>query len=73
MNFLDWVAISFPMLRKLLTIISSNIFSCFLLISICIEYLFPTPHFQSVYVPRSQVGLLGTEYIVSGLDFVSIQ
>ena len=30
----------------------------FLLISICMEYLFPSPHFQSVYVPRSEVGLL---------------
>ena len=30
----------------------------FLLISICMEYLFPSPRFQSVCVPRSEVGLL---------------
>ena len=30
---------------------------------ICIEYLFPSPHFQSVCVPRSEVGLLYTAYI----------
>ena len=35
----------------------------FLLISICMEYLFWTPHFQSVYVPRSEVGLLQIAYI----------
>ena len=29
-----------------------------LLTSICMEYLFPSPHFQSVCVPRSEVGLL---------------
>ena len=33
-------------------------YSCFLLISIFMEYLFPSPHFQSVCVPRSEVGLL---------------
>ena len=27
------------------------------LISICLEYLFPSPHFQSVFAPRSEVGL----------------
>ena len=32
--------------------------SSFLLISICMEYLLPSPHFQSVCVPRSEVGLL---------------
>ena len=33
-------------------------YSSFLLISICIEYVFTSPHFQSVCVPRSEVGLL---------------
>ena len=33
-------------------------YSSFLLISICIEYLLPSPHFQSVCVPRSEMGLL---------------
>ena len=37
--------------------------SSFLLISICMEYLFPSPHFQSVCVPRSEAGLLQTAYI----------
>ena len=32
--------------------------SSFLLISICMEYLFPSPHFQSVCVSRSEVALL---------------
>ena len=32
--------------------------SSFLLISIFMEYLFPSPHFQSECVPRSEVGLL---------------
>ena len=31
---------------------------CFLLISFCIEYLFPAPHFQSMCVPRFEVNLL---------------
>ena len=30
----------------------------FLLISICMEYLFPAPHFHSVCIPGSQVGFL---------------
>ena len=30
----------------------------FLLISMCMKYLFPSSHFQSVCVPRSEVGLL---------------
>ena len=29
----------------------------FLVISICMEYIFPTPHIESVCVPRSEVGL----------------
>ena len=33
-------------------------FSCFLLISIFMEYLFPVPHFQPVCVHMSEVGLL---------------
>ena len=32
--------------------------SMFLFISICMEYLFPSAHLQSVCVPRSEVGLL---------------
>ena len=36
---------------------------CFLLVSICLEYLFPALHFQSVYVPCFEVGLLQTAYI----------
>ena len=35
-----------------------NCYSSFPLISICIEYLFPSPHFQSICVPRPEVGLL---------------
>jgi len=31
-------------------------YSNFLLISICMEYLFPPPHFQSVCVPGSEIG-----------------
>ena len=38
-------------------------YSNFLLISICMECLFPCPHFHSVCVPRSEVGLLKTAYI----------
>ena len=38
---------------------------CFFSISIYIEYLFPSLHFQSVYVPRSSdLGLLKTAYIL---------
>ena len=33
-------------------------YSSFLLNSICMEYLFPSPHFQSVCVPGTEVGLL---------------
>ena len=29
-----------------------------IMISICVEYLFASPHFQSVCVPRSEMGLL---------------
>ena len=32
--------------------------SCFLLVSICVVYLFPALHFQSVCVPCFEVGLL---------------
>ena len=38
-------------------------YSSFLLISICMEYLVPSPHFQSVCVSRSEVSLLETAYI----------
>ena len=38
-------------------------YSSFLLIFICMEYLFPCPHFQSVYVPGSEVSPLLTAYI----------
>ena len=33
-------------------------YSCFLLVSICVKYLFPALHFQSVCVPCFEVGLL---------------
>ena len=33
-------------------------YSCFLLVSICMEYLFPSLHFQSLCVPCFEVGLL---------------
>ena len=32
--------------------------SCFLLVSICVVYLFPALHFQSVCIPCFEVGLL---------------
>ena len=35
----------------------------FCLISICVEYLFPSPHFLCVFVPRSELGLLKTAHI----------
>ena len=35
----------------------------FLLLYICMEYLFPSPRFQSVCVPRFKVSLLYTAYI----------
>ena len=38
-------------------------FTCFLLISICVKYLFPALHFQSVCVPCFEVGLLLMAYI----------
>ena len=44
-----------------------------LLISVCMEYLFPSPHFQSACVHRSEVGLSLADSIYSGLVFVSIQ
>ena len=37
-------------------------YSSFIFTSICMEYLFPSPHFQSVYVPRSEVGFLWAAY-----------
>ena len=40
-------------------------YSCFLLVSICVEYLFPVLHFQFVCVPCFEVGLLQTTYIGS--------
>ena len=33
-------------------------YSCFLLVSICMEYLFPALHFQSVCIPCFEMGLL---------------
>ena len=33
-------------------------YSHFVLIFICMEYLFPSPHFQSLCGPRSEMGLL---------------
>ena len=33
------------------------------LVSICVEYLFPALHFQSVCVPCFEVGVLQTAYI----------
>ena len=36
-------------------------YSSFLLISLCMEYLLPSPFFPSVYILRSEVGLLFTE------------
>ena len=38
-------------------------YSSFLFISICMVYLFPSLHFQSVCVSRSEMGLLQTTYI----------
>ena len=38
-------------------------YSCFLLVSVCVEYLFPALHFQSVCVPCFEVCLLQTTYI----------
>ena len=35
-------------------------YSNFLSVSICVEYLFPAPHFQSVCVPWPEVGFLQT-------------
>ena len=35
-------------------------YSSFLLLPICMEYIFPSPHFQSICVFRSEVGLLQT-------------
>ena len=45
--------------------------SNFLLISICMEYLLPSHHFQSVYVSRSEMTLVDSKY--TALVFVSIQ
>ena len=45
--------------------------SNFLLISVCMEYLLPSHHFQSVYVSRSEMTLIDSKYTV--LVFVSIQ
>ena len=33
-------------------------FVFFFLVSIFMEYLFPAPHFQSIYIPRFEVDLL---------------
>ena len=44
---------------------------CFLLTSICMEYLFLSPHFQSVCVPGSKMGL--TDSVYTDLIFVSIE
>ena len=33
-------------------------YSCFLFVSICMTYLFPVLHFQSICIPRFGVGLL---------------
>ena len=48
---------------KVYFILYEYCYSSFLLISICMEYLFPSLHFQSVCVPRSEVGLLSTAHI----------
>ena len=47
------------------SILSDNEYchSSFLLIYIFMDTFFPSPHFQSVCVPRSEVGLLQTAYI----------
>ena len=65
--FLDWsldhFIVSFfvscnSLCFKVYLVSYENCYSSLLLISICMEYLFPSPHFQSVCVPRSEVGLL---------------
>ena len=38
-------------------------YSSFLLLPICMGYIFPSSHFQSICVFRSDVGFLGTAYI----------
>ena len=62
------ITIYCPSLSLIMVFISKSIFwyeycySCFLLVSICLKYLFPAPHFLSVCVPRFEVGLLWTAY-----------
>ena len=46
--------------------------SYLLLVSICMKYLFPAPHFQSVCVPRLELGLLA-DRIYRVLVFVTIR
>ena len=38
-------------------------YSSFLLLPICMEFIFPSSHFQSICVSRSEVGFLYTAYI----------
>ena len=40
-----------------------DFYSNFLLLPICMEYIFPSSHFQSICVLRSEVGFLQTAYI----------
>ena len=50
----------FFILRSILPDMS---YSSFFLLSICMEYIFPSSHFQSVYISKSGVSLLYTAYI----------
>ena len=66
LNFLDWsfdhYVVSFVSFHglyfKIYFIWYEYCYSCFLLVSICMKYLFPALHFLSVCVPWFEVGLL---------------
>ena len=50
-----WCPLSLIMVFILKSILSEYFYSCFLLVSICMKYLFLALHFQSVCVPRFKV------------------
>ena len=51
-------ALSLVTVFILMSILSEYCYPSFLLISICIESIFQSPHFQSVFVPRFEVSHL---------------
>ena len=59
---MQYYYLSFMKVFILNSVLSEYFYTRFLLISICVEYHFPFPHFQSLFVPRFEMDLLQTVF-----------